>query len=60
MVCVYPLFHMGAWTIALQQWQARDLVAFVPKPDGPAICAAVRQTRCRSTERHAGTVAPGP
>ena len=43
MVCVYPLFHMGAWTISLQQWQARDLVVYVPKPDGPAICAAVRQ-----------------
>ena len=29
MVCPYPLFHMGAWTIALQQWQARDTVVFV-------------------------------
>ena len=28
MVCPYPLFHMGAWTIALQQWQARDTVVF--------------------------------
>ena len=28
MVCVYPLFHMGAWTISLQQWQARDLVVY--------------------------------
>jgi acyl-CoA synthetase (AMP-forming)/AMP-acid ligase II len=43
MVCIYPLFHMGAWTISLQQWQARDLVAYVPKPDGPSVCAAVRQ-----------------
>ncbi len=43
MVCVYPLFHMGAWTISLQQWQARDLTVYVPKPDGPAICAAVRR-----------------
>jgi fatty-acyl-CoA synthase len=43
MVCVYPLFHMGAWTISLQQWQARDLVVFVPKPDGPAIRAAVER-----------------
>ena len=29
MVCPYPLFHMGAWTIALQQWQARDAVVLV-------------------------------
>ncbi len=42
MVCVYPLFHMGAWTISLQQWQARDLVVY-EKPEGPAICAAVRR-----------------
>jgi acyl-CoA synthetase (AMP-forming)/AMP-acid ligase II len=33
---------MGAWTIALQQWQARDRVVFVP-PEAAAICAAVRQ-----------------
>jgi acyl-CoA synthetase (AMP-forming)/AMP-acid ligase II len=43
MVCVYPLFHMGAWTISLQQWQARDAVIYVPKPDGPAIHAAVER-----------------
>jgi fatty-acyl-CoA synthase len=43
MVCVYPLFHMGAWTISLQQWQARDLVSYVPKPDGPSIVAAVER-----------------
>jgi acyl-CoA synthetase (AMP-forming)/AMP-acid ligase II len=43
MVCVYPLFHMGAWTISLQQWQARAAVVYVPKPDGPAVCTAVRR-----------------
>lgn len=42
MVCVYPLFHMGAWTIALQQWQARDTVVLVPQTDGASIVAAVR------------------
>ncbi|HLX89839.1 MAG TPA: class I adenylate-forming enzyme family protein [Acidimicrobiales bacterium] len=40
MVCPYPLFHMGAWTIALQQWQARDTVVMVP-PDAEAIADAV-------------------
>ncbi len=29
MVCPYPLFHMGAWTIAMQQWQAREVVVLV-------------------------------
>src|SRR5207248_81436 len=28
MVCPFPLFHMGAWTIATQQWHARDAVIF--------------------------------
>ncbi len=40
LVCPYPLFHMGAWTLALQQWQARDRVVFVA-PDPVEICAAV-------------------
>ena len=40
MVCPYPLFHMGAWTIALQQWAARDAVVFTTA-DAAAICDAV-------------------
>jgi fatty-acyl-CoA synthase len=42
LVCPYPLFHMGAWTLALQQWQARDRVVFVA-PDPVVICAAVQE-----------------
>ena len=41
MVCPYPLFHMGAWTIALQQWQARDAVVLVERGDAGEILAAV-------------------
>jgi len=41
MVCPYPLFHMGAWTIALQQWQARDAVVLVDRADAAAISDAV-------------------
>ncbi len=41
MVCPYPLFHMGAWTIALQQWQARDTVVFTMTTDARAITEAV-------------------
>jgi len=40
--CPYPLFHMGGWTIALQQWAARDAVVFV-QPDAAEICEAVEQ-----------------
>jgi acyl-CoA synthetase (AMP-forming)/AMP-acid ligase II len=45
MVCSYPLFHMAAWTIALQQWQARDLVVFVGSADAASICEAVERDR---------------
>jgi fatty-acyl-CoA synthase len=47
MVCPYPLFHMGAWTIALQQWQARDTVVLLSSTSAGAICDAV--------ERHGAT-----
>ena len=43
MVCPYPLFHMGAWTIALQQWQARDAVVFVHTASAPEIIDAVER-----------------
>jgi acyl-CoA synthetase (AMP-forming)/AMP-acid ligase II len=45
MVCPYPLFHMGAWTIALQQWQARDAVVFVSSASAVEIGAAVQGHR---------------
>ena len=45
MVCPYPLIHMGAWTIALQQWQARDRVVFLERAEAAAICEAVGRHR---------------
>jgi acyl-CoA synthetase (AMP-forming)/AMP-acid ligase II len=45
MVCPYPLFHMGAWTIALQQWHARDAVVLVSHPSAEEIGAAVSRHR---------------
>lgn len=38
-LCVFPLFHMGAWTLALQAWQARSSVVLAPT-DAESICAA--------------------
>ena len=49
MVCPFPLFHMGAWTIALQQWQARDAVVFTA-PDPVEILDAIE--RHRATRVH--------
>ncbi len=45
MVCPYPLFHMGAWTIALQQWQARDTVVFTEGSGAEEICGLVERHR---------------
>lgn len=41
MICPYPLFHMGAWTIAMQQWQARDTVVLLEAADAGDIREAV-------------------
>jgi acyl-CoA synthetase (AMP-forming)/AMP-acid ligase II len=48
-VVPFPLFHMGAWTMALQQWQARDAIAFTT-PDPASICVAIE--RHRATRVH--------
>jgi acyl-CoA synthetase (AMP-forming)/AMP-acid ligase II len=45
MVCPYPLFHMGAWTIALQQWQARDRVVLVQRADAGELLDAIERHR---------------
>jgi acyl-CoA synthetase (AMP-forming)/AMP-acid ligase II len=42
LICVYPLFLMAAWTLSLQQWQARDTVVYLDHTDGASIAAAVR------------------
>ncbi|MFD5429079.1 class I adenylate-forming enzyme family protein [Streptomyces sp. NPDC127084] len=44
-ICSFPLFHMAAWTISLQQWQARDTVVFLEHADGHAIRKAVKTHR---------------
>jgi acyl-CoA synthetase (AMP-forming)/AMP-acid ligase II len=45
MVSSYPLFHMGAWTLALQQWQARDGIVMTESADPALICAAITRHR---------------
>jgi acyl-CoA synthetase (AMP-forming)/AMP-acid ligase II len=36
-VCMFPLFHMAGWTIALGAWQARRPVHLVTTPDPRAL-----------------------
>jgi len=45
LVSPYPLFHMGAWTLALQQWQARGTLVLVHSANAPEICAAITAHR---------------
>jgi acyl-CoA synthetase (AMP-forming)/AMP-acid ligase II len=42
LVCPFPLFHMAAWTLSMQQWHARDAIVYAA-PDGMEICAAVER-----------------
>ncbi len=42
-VCMFPLFHMAGWTIALRAWQARGEVAFVSSPSAEALLSAVER-----------------
>jgi acyl-CoA synthetase (AMP-forming)/AMP-acid ligase II len=44
-VCMYPLFHMGAWTIALTSWQHQAGVVFVPQADPEVLVEAIAQWR---------------
>lgn len=42
-VCMYPLFHMGAWTIALQAFQTQTTCVLVPQADATLICDAIEK-----------------
>ena len=42
MLCMYPLFHMGAWTIALQSWQTQTTIVF-SSADAESLLAAAAQ-----------------
>lgn len=44
-VCMFPLFHMAGWTIAMQQWQARGTLILVQSPDAATLCTAVAEHR---------------
>jgi len=44
-VCMYPLFHMGAWTIALTSWQHQAAVVFVPQADPVVLVNEIERWR---------------
>jgi fatty-acyl-CoA synthase len=44
-VCMFPLFHMAGWTIAMGAWQGRRAVHFVRTPDAETLLQAVVRHR---------------
>jgi acyl-CoA synthetase (AMP-forming)/AMP-acid ligase II len=44
-VCMFPLFHMAGFTLALSAWQTRGEIAFVEAATAEALLGAVRARR---------------
>jgi acyl-CoA synthetase (AMP-forming)/AMP-acid ligase II len=42
-VCMFPLFHMAGWTIAMGAWQGRRAVHFVRVPDAHTLLRTVER-----------------
>jgi acyl-CoA synthetase (AMP-forming)/AMP-acid ligase II len=44
-VCMFPLFHMASWTLALGCWQRHEEIVFVRVPDADSLLGAVQARR---------------
>jgi acyl-CoA synthetase (AMP-forming)/AMP-acid ligase II len=44
-VCMFPLFHMAGWTIAMGAWQGRRAVHFVRTPDAETLLRTAERNR---------------
>ena len=44
-VCMFPLFHMAAFSLATAAWQTRGEICFVQPPTADALLAAVERRR---------------
>jgi acyl-CoA synthetase (AMP-forming)/AMP-acid ligase II len=44
-VCMFPLFHMAGWSLALGAWQARRAIHLVETPDAAALLEAAQVRR---------------
>ncbi len=42
-VCMFPLFHMAGWSLALGCWQSRRPIHFVRTPDAETLLGAVER-----------------
>jgi fatty-acyl-CoA synthase len=46
-VCMFPMFHMASWSIALGCWQAGEECVFVERADAEVLLGAVERHRAR-------------
>jgi acyl-CoA synthetase (AMP-forming)/AMP-acid ligase II len=44
-VCMFPLFHMAGWSLALGAWQARRAIHLVRVPDAPTLLGVAERRR---------------
>ena len=44
-VCMFPMFHMAPWTLALAAWQTRGEIAFVQNATPDALLSAIEHRR---------------
>jgi acyl-CoA synthetase (AMP-forming)/AMP-acid ligase II len=44
-VCMFPLFHMAGWSLALGCWQSRRPIHFVRTPDAETLLGTVERRR---------------
>jgi acyl-CoA synthetase (AMP-forming)/AMP-acid ligase II len=44
-VCMFPMFHMAPWTLALAAWQTRGEITFVASPAPEALLGAIQRRR---------------
>lgn len=44
-VCMFPLFHMAGWSLALGAWQARRPIHLVAAPDAPTLLGTAARRR---------------
>ena len=57
-VCMFPLFHMAGWLLALGTWQARGHIAFVDRADAETLWATVEQHDAERLYAIPGGLAP--
>ena len=59
-VCMFPLFHMAGWSLALGAWQARRPIHLVRTPDAETLLSVAAQSARDPDLRDPRGVGPHP